>query len=149
MQSVARKYLIDNFRFDGRNRHVLALFSGLALCVTLSANGCNKPGGAVSVRGRLAYQDQPLHAASVTFFPTSGRPVTATAPQGDYATELKPGEYTVVVAVGTELPAGFKEGDPMPAPKVVLPEAYTNRANSTLKATVKEGQNEPINFDLK
>ena len=60
-----------------------------------------------------------------------------------------PGEYTVTVAVGIEYPKGFKEGDPVPAVKIVLPDQYTSRAKSTLKAMVNKGQNAPIDFELK
>ncbi len=60
-----------------------------------------------------------------------------------------PGDYTATIVVGIEYPKGFKEGDPIPPPKVVLPDEYTTRAKSTLKVTVKVGQNEPIDFDLK
>jgi hypothetical protein len=47
------------------------------------------------------------------------------------------------------VPQGYKEGDPLPSPKIVLPEEYASRMKSTLKPTVKPEQNDPINFDLK
>jgi hypothetical protein len=126
----------------------LACCAALSLLV-LGAGGCKKPGNTAAVHGRIQYRGEPLANAGITFFPQKGRPVTATAPQGDYSTELTPGEYTVVVAVGYELPKGFKEGDPVPPPKIVLPEEYTERTKSTLKASVKLGQDQPIDFDLK
>jgi hypothetical protein len=78
-----------------------------------------------------------------------GRPITAPSPHGEYSTELTPGDYVATVTVGIEYPPGFKEGDPIPKPKIALPDEYTSRVKSTLKATVKEGQTEPIDFDLK
>ncbi len=135
-------------------RFVIAFPSGecvvllLLVCAT-GLSGCKKSTGGVRVHGHISYGGQPLAASSVTFFPAVGRPMTATAPQGEYDAELMPGDYTAVVAVGIEYPPGFKEGDPVPAPKVVLPDEYTTRAKSTLKATVKQGQSEPIDFDLK
>jgi hypothetical protein len=47
------------------------------------------------------------------------------------------------------LPPNFKEGDRVPPPKLIIPDQYSSRAKSTLKATVSPGQSEPINFDLK
>ena len=129
-------------------RLISALCFLFALFVA-SVGGCKKSSGTVPVHGRILYQGQPLTKSSVTFFPASGRPVTATAPQGEYTTELLPGDYTAAVAVGIEYPQGFKEGDPVPQPKVVLPPEYTARARSKLTATVKSGKNEPIDFDLK
>jgi hypothetical protein len=75
--------------------------------------------------------------------------VAVSVVQGEYETALTPGEYVAVVDVGAELPPGFKEGDPVPPPKVVLPQQYTVRMKSPLKATVAADQKVPINFDLK
>lgn len=119
------------------------------ILLAIGSNGCNRSGGAVKVHGRISYKGEPLKLASVTFFPAKGRPVAAAALQGEYTTELPPGEYTAVVDVGVERPAGFKPGDPEPKPKVVLPDQYAARTTSPLKATVKAGQSEPIDFDLK
>ena len=69
--------------------------------------------------------------------------------KGDYAVELAPGDYTTTIDLASEFPPGFKEGDPQPKPKYVLPDEYTTRAKSTLKTTVKAGDDQPIDFDLK
>jgi hypothetical protein len=68
---------------------------------------------------------------------------------GKYETSLSPGDYIVVVTVGVDVPAGWREGQPLPPPKFTLPAEYTSRVKSTLKATVKAGQSEPIDFELK
>jgi len=60
-----------------------------------------------------------------------------------------PGDYSITVDLANPLPPGFKEGDPIPPPKFKLPEEYTVRGKSSLKATIKPGQNEPLNFELK
>ena len=84
------------------------------------------------------------------FFPVKGRPISAALmPEGEYSVELPPGDYEIVVSVGYELPPGWKEGDPIPPQKVVLPAQYTTRAKTKLKATVAPGQEEPIDFVLK
>jgi hypothetical protein len=85
----------------------------------------------------------------LTFFPTAGRPVAVAVIEGKYEAELMPGDYIAVVDLAAELPPGFKEGDPVPPPKLVLPEHYTTRAKSRLKATVAADQEAPIDFDLK
>lgn len=132
-----------------RQSHWFAWHLCAFVLLLVTADGCTKTSGEVPVRGRISYRGQPLTISAVTFFPATGRPVVAAAPQGEYSTQLTPGEYTAVVNVGVEYPPGFKEGDPEPAPKIVLPPEYSTRAQSKLKATVKAGQSEPIDFDLK
>jgi hypothetical protein len=61
---------------------------------------------------------------------------------------LEPGDYTVTVNVGAEVPAGYKEGDPLPPPRIMLPPEYTNQANSKLTATVSGQGQTPIDFHL-
>jgi hypothetical protein len=122
----------------------------LCVIVVIGASSCKKPLGAIPVHGRVAYLGQALKSARITFFPGTGRPITTGISDSEYTAELPPGDYTVVINVGTDLPPGFKEGDPLPPPpKLVLPVQYSTRATSTLKATVKERQNEPTDFDLK
>src|SRR5215471_10269631 len=104
----------------------------LLILLSLSAAGCKKSSGEVPVHGRISYRGQPLNSSSVTFFPAQGRPVTAPSPQGEYSTELMPGDYVATITVGIEYPPGFKEGDPVPPPKVVLPDEYTARVKSSL-----------------
>jgi hypothetical protein len=103
----------------------------------------------VSVHGHVSYRGAPLESAALTFSPASGRPVSATVSNGEYSVELMPGEYTAVVLIGVNVPKGYKEGDPIPPPSIVLPEIYTSPSKSPLKAMVAAGKNEPIDFDLK
>jgi hypothetical protein len=127
----------------------------VAYCVGLSllmagAPGCAKSSGIVAVHGRVSYRGESLSNASLTLFPTTGRPETARVVDGQYACELPPGDYTVVVNIGSNLPPGYKEGDPPPPPpKIVLPDEYSVRTKSKLKASVKADQDQPIDFDLK
>ena len=102
------------------------------------------------MHGHVSFQGESLKAGALTFFPANGRAAGAPISAGEYRTDLTPGDYTVVVSVAPELPPGYKEGDPPPPPpKIVLPSEYTTRAKSKLNATVKPGQSEPIDFDLK
>jgi hypothetical protein len=97
----------------------------------------------------VTYQGQPISKAAITFFPTTGRPTTVpAADDGTYEASLVPGDYTVTVNVSVDLPPGFKEGDPYPKPKIVLPPQYTIQAKSPLTAKVSEDQSEPIDFAL-
>jgi hypothetical protein len=122
----------------------------LLFIVPVATAGCGQSSNDVSVQGKVSYRGAPLHKGSVTFFPASGRPVSAALSDGgQYTLELAPGEYAVTVNVGTDLPPGFKEGDPIPPPTIVLPPEYTSRARSKLTATVSKDSDEPINFDLK
>jgi hypothetical protein len=54
----------------------------------------------------------------------------------------------VAVNYTEPLPAGYKEGDPIPRPKLVLPPEYSTRARSKLTATVAADQSAPIDFKL-
>jgi hypothetical protein len=124
------------------------------LAVTLialaGATGCGESSNEVAVEGRVTYRGAPLETGSLTFFPSKGRPVSASlAEEGEYELALPPGQYTVTVNVGPDLPPGFREGDPVPPPKIVLPPEYTTRAKSRLTAAVRQGDEQPINFELK
>ena len=130
----------------GRSFRLLTLIGLLASVATI---GCGKSDGKVTVHGHVNFRGQPLERASLTFFPATGRSEAAGVEDGEYSVALAPGEYTVVALVGVELPPGYKEGDKVPPPKVVLPEEYTSRVKSTLKASVSGGQSEPVNFELK
>jgi hypothetical protein len=122
----------------------------LLILLALCAVGCRNQSDEVSVEGRVTFRGQPLPNGSVTFYPTVGRPVNAPlGAGGEYSTQLPPGEYAVTVSYTEPLPEGFKEGDPTPRPKFVLPPEYTTRARSKLIATVSEDLDEPINFELK
>jgi hypothetical protein len=132
--------LIRNLRF----------IAGFGLLVfIISAPGCKKTDGKVPVHGHVSFRGEPIERASLTFFPEVGRPEGTTVEDGEYAIELAPGEYTIAVLIGVELPQGYQEGDTLPPPKIVLPEEYTSRMKSMLKATVKAGQSEPVDFELK
>src|SRR5262249_10148968 len=103
----------------------------------------------VPVHGTVTLRSQPLEKAGLIFFSDQGRPVSADVSNGAYQAEVPPGDYVVSVTIPVELPPNYKEGAPMPPPKVALPEQYTTRVKTPLKATVSPGQSEPIDFDLK
>jgi hypothetical protein len=133
---------------SGFAKLALSLMWGGSLALLLVI-GCGKKSDTVSIGGRVSYRGQPLSDAAVTFYPTAGRPVSApVSDQGEYEIELLPGDYTVTVNVGAEIPPGYKEGDPLPPPKVELPPQYTTMAQTKLTATVSES-GQQIDFELK
>lgn len=123
----------------------------IVACLILlsSALGCGSSDGTVPVQGRVIYREQALANGSVTFFPVTGRPVNVPlSAEGTYTANLAPGEYTVTVNYTEPLPPGYKEGAPLPKPKITLPPEYNTRAKSKLAAQVADDHSEPINFDL-
>lgn len=124
------------------------LRTAFTLLIATAFVGCGGLSDTVTVHGTVKYQGSPV-PGSLTFYPMSGRPVNAAvAADGTYQADLPPGEYTVTVNYTEPLPPGFKEGDPMPRPKIVLPPEFSTRTKSTLSATVAADQSEPVNFDL-
>ena len=123
---------------------------GVAALLAATLVGCQKPSSGVPVHGRVSYQAQPIESCGLMFYPEHGRTVaTSTDAAGEYHATLPPGDYAVTVNISVKPPAGWKEGDPIPPPKFVLPDKYTNRVKSILKAGVKPDQTDAIDFDLK
>jgi hypothetical protein len=122
-----------------------ALFAVLMTFVV----GCGQASSGVSLAGNVSLQGQPIANGAVMFFPPHGRAiVTTTNATGDYAVKLEPGQYDVTVNTSVQLPAGWKEGDPVPPQKTVLPTIYTTRVKTPLQATVAASGAQSIDFDL-
>lgn len=145
-QEIRKGFLYFFVPFRGRLNRVLFCSS---LALLSSTFGCGESSNTVTVRGHVTYRGEALTNAALMFFPTVGRPTSAVlSSEGNYTTELPPGEYVVTVNVGAELPPGYKEGDPLPPSKFILPDEYTTRAKSKLTASVAPNQDEPIDFAL-
>jgi hypothetical protein len=112
--------------------------------------GCGDSSGTVPVSGRISLRGQPLKNASITFFPMTGRPVTVSILDGDYNTELVPGDYVLAVTTAIDMPQGYgrTHWNQVPPQPIELPAEHSSRATSKLKATVLAEQAEPISFDL-
>ena len=121
----------------------------LLLSVLVAAGCGGSASDAVPVQGKVSYRGAPVTNASVTFFPPSGRPTSVPlSGEGGYEIDLPPGEYQVTINVGFTLPPGWKEGDPVPSPKLVLPPQYTTQAKSTLSASISSDGPESLDFAL-
>jgi len=123
----------------------------VALSVISATMGCGKSSDGVSVAGRVTYREKPISSGALTFFPATGRPITATLSEdGAYACRLPPGEYRVAITLGVSLPAGWKEGDALPPPAIDLPDQYSSRLETPLNATVSaEDGAQTIDFPLR
>jgi hypothetical protein len=110
--------------------------------------GCGGGDGGVPVSGTVTFRGQPFSNASITFYPASGRPVSAAITDGQYSAVLQPGEYKVTVSLGVNLPPGWKEGDPIPPRDIVLSQQYSSVLHTQLTAKVSEDQSEPVDFKL-
>jgi len=131
-------------------RSVSSISCFLGALLAVLSTRCGKPLDVVSVEGHVSYKGEPIANGVLTFFPERGRATpTNTDASGDFSLDLPPGQYTVIVNVGVKLPPGWKEGDPIPPQKTVLPPEYTTRAKSSLRANVGEGLHGPIDFALK
>ncbi|MCA9234183.1 MAG: carboxypeptidase regulatory-like domain-containing protein [Planctomycetales bacterium] len=140
----------QDYSLPGLERiHAKRMLSWIAL-VLVSAGGCQEPDNGVDVQGAVTYQGRAVPRGIVSFSPTSGRPINAQIDDaGKYAVRLPPGEYRVTVTLSTELPEGWKEGDPLPRPKVKLPPIYSNPVKTPLTATIAADQATPVDIELK
>ncbi len=133
-------------------RVLLAARFPTALLVAVLATGsigCGQASNGVPVKGHVTYEDQPIVHGALMFFPPRGRAIAAaTDATGAYAVRLEPGEYTVTVNVSVQLPAGWKEGDPVPRQEIVLPTEYTTRVKTPLQASIAASGEQSIDFVL-
>ncbi|HEY8504695.1 MAG TPA: carboxypeptidase-like regulatory domain-containing protein [Gemmataceae bacterium] len=143
-----------------------------AVTAALAAAGCSGGGGGpyATVSGVVTYNGQPVNGAKVTFHGTTeveGRragPFSAlTDSQGKYLLAnvgeepgIPPGMYKVTVTkLEMEGAAGEVEGldqgqlEAAGTAVNVLPADYEQLATTKLSATLKEGANEGVNFELK
>jgi len=126
----------------------LVRFASIALLLS-SVSGCGGTAKQVNVWGNVSYRSAPITRGTLTFFPAGGRPVTAVIDRdGAYSCELVPGRYVATVTIGVDLPAGWKEGDPLPRPALILPPQYGSRKKTPLAADVAAGQSEAVDFLL-
>jgi hypothetical protein len=119
------------------------------LLAAFASNGCGRSSDVLPVQGKVSYRGEPVTNGSITFFPAQGRPESAPlSDEGAYEIHLPPGDYRVTINVGLTLPPGWKEGDPVPRPTIVLPPQYSTPAKSALTAQISPELTESIDFPL-
>lgn len=125
------------------------------MAVTLSslALGCAPKDETTEITGHVSYKGKPVAGGVVNFYPQAGgRPIAGIIDdQGRFQTNLAGGDYAVSVQSSTNLPEGFKEGDPLPPPDPnAVPIKYSLQKKSGLKASIsQQPAPQEINFDLK
>lgn len=114
------------------------LLPTLILLVTTCGCGSNTPSAVVS--GKVTYKGTPVTQGLVGFLAKGSPPIgTSLRPDGTYEIELPVGDYQVRVDTPPPMPAGWKEGDPLPLNLVrQVPEKYASFSNSGLTASVSE-----------
>lgn len=136
-------------------------FSALLACFGLLAAGCSSDPKGGTVSGKVTLNGAPVSGVKLVFIDAAakGTPMeygTVTRDDGTYEiTGLAPGSYKVtaqklVARPGAKLP---EEADPEQIEASgmgmnSLPAKYAEPGNSPLNATVKEGENKDVNFDL-
>ncbi|QDS98260.1 carboxypeptidase regulatory-like domain-containing protein [Adhaeretor mobilis] len=125
----------------------------LVLAIGVFTLGCAAEVETTQVSGQASYRDKPIAGGVVNFFPaTGGRPIAGIVDdQGHYEANLPAGDYTVAVQSSSNLPEGFKEGDPLPPPDpYAVPVKYQLHKKSGLKASIaKQSEVQEVNFELK
>ena len=119
---------------------------GFALSVAV---GCSRAPEHTTVKGTVTYKGTPLTHGMIGFHPTSGVPLGAPiSAAGTYESQLPPGQYDVTVNAPPKLPAGFKEGDPLPQVNAdQIPVQYSRPETSNI-ALIVESENGAQAFDI-
>lgn len=136
----------------------------------LSVLGCAGSSSAIKtdkVEGTVFLGDVPLAGASVTFYPNSSGALPSyamTEANGRYQLQTQtgapgagtvPGDYLVTISKMEAVPTGKKEYSDsdqkmidVMAAKEMLPLEYTDKAKTSLKATVVAGQKNTFDFRI-
>ena len=139
----------------GRDSFPRPLAAIVALALGVSLIGCGGSGPATGqVSGMVTFEGKAVSDARITFHSKSGHADEAElSKDGSYSMPrpLPVGEYQITVIpsivrkqVGGKGPVVGEERE---APDI--PQKYRTIGSTDLKATVKEGKNENVNFDMK
>lgn len=132
----------------GRATGVLAL-GVIALALVAGCGGQQK----AHVSGTVTLDGVPIENGSIQFYPAGGPGQTAGAgiENGKYQLDASVGEMTVTInaskVVGKHKLYDTKDSPEVNTIKELVPAEYNT--TSTLKVTLKPGQNDNVDFDLK
>ncbi len=124
---------------------------GLVLMVLGACCGCGESDPATTVRGKVTSKGMAVPMGVVNFFSETGeRPIGATLDSsGEYEVRIPAGNYTIVVLTSTPpVPAGWKDGDPIPKPPVEVPAKYQQPQKSPLKVAIPDQKSFEHNLPL-
>jgi hypothetical protein len=114
------------------------------------APGCDDGVATTTVRGKISYNNNPVTFGVINFKAAEGQPLGGEInPDGSYQFELPLGDYQVRIDSPPQMPAGYKEGDPLPQlPPRQAPARYANFATSGLTATIGAESPQQLDFAL-
>ncbi len=127
--------------------------------LSLTACGCGGSGGnpnLVKVSGKVSINGTAISQGMISFTSAKGDGYSSPIGNGgqyslgNTETEIGalPGEYKVMVVANDGI-AKMGENGKVELPKSLVPEKYSNLKSTDLTASVKAGQSNEINFDLK
>ena len=140
---------VDHRTVGNRRSRLFSLLS-VAVVGIVALLGCGKSSKMVSVQGSITYAGKAVTDGIINFLQAKSRPLGGGInSDGTYSVELPPGEYQVRIDAPAALPAGYKEGTPLPKLPPLVPEKYANFNTSGLVAKIEEqGSSQQVDFKL-
>jgi hypothetical protein len=154
-------FLDFNHWFQKMKRRAITSFAALSvLCIAFT--GCGGGGDFGYVEGTVTLDGAPLPNALIGFYPTGGRgSIGSTDSEGHYSLRYTAnqkgasvGSHKVTISTAIEeVKAGVYERtgekrEAVAGRKEMLDKKYQDRQRTPLTATVKPGNNPPIDFNL-
>lgn len=142
--------------YDKLRKRMVACWAFAVLLLPVAVAGCSRPMGSVS--GKVACQNQPLPAGSVTFVHADGTTVSGAIKDGSYSLSKVPAGPCTVLVVSLPPPRGMwnpqtKEivGGEAPNKRlyaIPIPPRYNDPQQSDLHREVKSGS-QTYDIDMK
>lgn len=120
----------------------------LVICLPLIWS-CGGGAPQAEVRGKVEVAGKPLTRGLVNLIPDNGAPPVGgpVSADGSFAFLAPLGSYRVTVVAEPQLPAGWKEGDPLPPLKLDVPEKYSSPLTSGISTSISS--TDPVRLELK
>lgn len=118
--------------------------------VSLALVGCGSAGGGgTTVKGAISYKGAAVTSGVINFLKQGATPLGgAISSDGTFEFVLPPGEYQVLINAPAPLPAGWKEGDPLPTAPPLVPEKFASFGTSGLTASVGAESPQQVDFAI-